>query len=209
MLNVLIVEDHALVREGLLQTILRLGADVRAIGAGDCEQALVHLDANPNFDIVLLDLMLPGMQGTAFLSILRRRFPTVPVVVLTALEDAETVRQVMALGASGYVPKASDSEMMLEALRQVLNGEVFLPTKFQGLLLEADNRKRSTQGITPAQQRVWELLSAGKSNRDISVLLGISEGTTKVHVSAILKALGVENRAQAALAFSAVRPKKR
>jgi DNA-binding NarL/FixJ family response regulator len=207
MLKVLVVEDHALVREGLLATLCGLGAETRTIGVPDANGAIGVLEKE-DVDMMILDLMLPGTKGQTFLPLVRRRFPTVPVVVLSALDDADTVSKVMKAGASGFVSKAGSSTELLDALRAVLAGEIYLPQKLQ----ELTSRSESSQiegkplaqrfGLTAAQARVLDLLAEGRSNRQIGELLGLTEGTVKIHVSAIMKAMGVSNRAEAALLAS-------
>lgn len=198
------IEDHALVREGLLLALKALGeggAAAETQGARDATEALALLERDDDFDLVLLDLMLPGTGGLSFLGVLRKRFPHLPVVVLSALDDVDTVAKVMRLGAAGFVSKASPTEVLLSALREVLHGEIWLPPEYRDL---SDKRKRAKTvaerfGLTKSQARVLELLAEGKSNREIAELLGITEGTVKIHVSAIFKALGVNNRSQALL----------
>jgi DNA-binding NarL/FixJ family response regulator len=207
MLKVLVVEDHALVREGLLATLGGLGAETQTIGVPDANEAIGVLEKE-DIDMMILDLMLPGTKGQTFLPLVRRRFPTVPVVVLSALDDADTVSKVMKAGASGFVSKAGSSAELLTALRAVLAGEIYLPQKLQ----ELTSRSESSQiegkplaqrfGLTAAQARVLDLLAEGRSNRQIGELLGLTEGTVKIHVSAIMKAMGVSNRAEAALLAS-------
>jgi DNA-binding NarL/FixJ family response regulator len=204
MLNLLVVEDHALVREGLLATLKNLGAETRTFGVPDANEAIGILESE-DIDMMILDLMLPGTKGQTFLPLVRRRFPTVPVVVLSALDDADTVSRVMKAGASGFVSKSGSSAELIEALRAVLSGEIYLPPKLQ----EMTSRSESAQGegkslaqrfgLTTAQARVMELLAEGRSNRQIGELLGLTEGTVKIHVSAIIKTLGVTNRSEAAL----------
>ncbi len=200
MLKLLVVEDHALVREGLLQTLAGLEPRTVAIGASEAAEALVQLENNGDFDLIVLDLMLPNLNGMAFLSVLRKRFPDVPVVVLSALDDIETVRKVMTRGASGFVPKSSTGESLLAALRQVLAGEVFLPVQYhEGLAGRRPKTLAERFGLTRSQVSVLELVIEGKSNREIGDLLGLTEGTVKIHVRAIFKALNVTNRPQALL----------
>lgn len=207
MLNLLVVEDHALVREGLLATLKNLGAETRTFGVPDANEAIGVLEKE-DIDMMILDLMLPGTKGQTFLPLVRRRFPTVPVVVLSALDDADTVSRVMKAGASGFVSKSGSSTELLEALRAVLSGEIYLPSKLQELTSRSETAhgegKSLAQrfGLTAAQARVLELLAEGRSNRQIGELLGLSEGTVKIHVSAIMKAMGVSNRSEAALMAS-------
>lgn len=207
MLKVLVVEDHALVREGLLATLCGLGAETQTIGVPDANEAIGVLEKE-DVDMMILDLMLPGTKGQTFLPLVRRRFPTVPVVVLSALDDADTVSRVMKAGASGFVSKAGSSTELLDALRAVLSGEIYLPQKLQELASRSESAQGEGKplaqrfGLTAAQARVLDLLADGRSNRQIGELLGLTEGTVKIHVSAIMKAMGVSNRAEAALMAS-------
>lgn len=206
MLTILVVEDHALVREGLLQTLRNLESNVSTLGAANAEEALAALEQHPEIDLMLLDLMLPDTNGMGLLGALRKRYPATPVVVLSALEDSDTIARAIKSGASGFVPKSSSTAILLGALRSVLDGEVFLPPRFQ----QERGRGRTTAeryGLTAAQTRVLDLLAQGKTNRQIGEILGLTEGTVKIHVSAILKALNVANRAQALLLVN--KPKQR
>lgn len=204
MLRLLIIEDHAMVREGLLQIMRKLGPNVATYEAQDAESAMLLLETEQEFDLVLLDIMLPGTNGLSLLGILRKRFPAVPVVVLSALDDLDTVNRAMRLGASGYVTKSGDGETLLDAVKRVLAGEIYLPAHLQDKLsvslgsgLGRGRTPADRYGLTEGQRRVVELLREGKSNREIGDLLGLTEGTVKVHVSKIFRKLGVVSRAEA------------
>jgi DNA-binding NarL/FixJ family response regulator len=210
MLKLLVIEDHALVREGLLQALKSLGSDVQTQGAADAEAGLEALAASDDVDLVLLDLMLPNTSGMALLGVLRKRFPAIPVVVISALDDPDTVSRAMRQGASGFVPKSSSTATMIDALREVLAGEVYLPPMHRDPGARGTGRGKDVAdryGLTPAQMRVLELLIQGKTNRQIADLLSVTEGTVKIHVSAIFKAMNVTNRSQALLAASKNRVK--
>lgn len=203
-MRILVIEDHALVREGLLLALKALEeADTTAeiIGARDADEATQILEANDDFDLTLLDLMLPGTGGLAFLGVMRKRFPHVPVVILSALDDADTVLKAIRGGAAGFVSKASPTDVLLGALREVLNGEIWLPPEYRELTGKRKRAKTVAEryGLTKSQARVLELLAEGKTNRDIADMLDVTEGTVKIHVSAIFKSLGVNNRSQALL----------
>lgn len=207
MLKVLVVEDHALVREGLLTTLTAIAEDTHTFGAGEANAAITLLES-VDIDLMVLDLMLPGTKGQAFLPVVRRRFPTVPVLVLSALDDADTVAKVMKSGASGFVSKSSSGDELLTAARAVLDGEIFLPDHMRELVDRSEAANNAGQalgqrfGLTGAQSRVLDLLVDGSSNRAIAEILGLTEGTVKIHVSAIMKAMGVANRAEAAVVAS-------
>jgi DNA-binding NarL/FixJ family response regulator len=202
MLKLLVVEDHAMVREGLLQALQGLELGVVALGAADADAGLEILAGCDDVDMVLLDLMLPGTSGMALLGVLRKRFPAIPVVILSALDDADTVSRALRQGASGFVPKSSSTEVMLSALREVLAGDIYLPPKLRDPAARNTGRGKDVArryGLTQGQMRVLELLIQGKTNRQIADLLDVTEGTVKIHVSAIFKAMNVANRSQALL----------
>jgi DNA-binding NarL/FixJ family response regulator len=127
-LRLLVIDDHAMVREGLLLILRRLGPNVVQYEAHDAESALLLLETEKEFDLILLDIMLPGTNGLSLLGILRKRFSAVPVVVLSALEDVDVVNRAMRLGAAGYVTKSCNSDTLLDAIRRVLEGEVYVPS---------------------------------------------------------------------------------
>lgn len=203
-MRILIVEDHAIVREGLvlaLHAVAQPGDSCSVLGAGDVEAATRILEAGDAFDLILLDLMLPGTGGLAFLGVLRKHYPHVSVVLLSAHDDADTVLRAMHQGAAGFVSKSSPTREVIEALRTVLAGEVWLPPEHRKL---NQGRKRAKTiaeryGLTKSQADVLELLAEGKTNQEIADQLALSIGTVKVHVSATFKALGVSSRSQALL----------
>lgn len=203
-MRILVIEDHTLVREGLLLALRALeegSAAAEILGAKDSDEANQILEANDDFDLILLDLMLPGTSGMAYLGVVRKRHPHIPVVILSALDDGETVMKAIRQGAAGFVSKASPTETLLGALREVLAGEIWLPPEYRNLSGKRRRAKTVAErfGLTKSQARVLELLAEGKTNREIGDLLDVTEGTVKIHVSAIFKALNVNNRSQALL----------
>ena len=203
-MRILVIEDHALVREGLmlaLQALETIDDPAEVLGAKDAEEAGQQLESDDNYDLMVLDLMLPGTSGMAFLGVVRKRYPHIPVVILSAMDDVDTVTKAVRSGAAGFVSKASPTAILLGALRDVLAGDVWVPPEYREL---TGKRKRprtiaERYGLTRSQARVLELLAEGKTNREIGTLLDVTEGTVKIHVSAIFKALGVTNRSQALL----------
>lgn len=201
--KILVVEDHALVREGMALSLRGLGDEVTIHEACDAESAVVMLDTEKDFDLALIDLMLPGVSGFSLLTLLRKRYPTTSVIVVSGLDDAGTMHRVIDSGASGFVPKSSSTATLMEAVRQVLNGAIYMPDAearpHSNVRLPTRSSKGALDslGLSEAQRRVFELLTQGKSNREIGDLLGLTEGTVKVHVTHIFRALGVSSRAQA------------
>ncbi len=202
-MRVLVIEDHALVREGMLLALQMLageGEPIEVLGAEHADAATDLLACNDDFDLAVLDLMLPGTSGMAYLGVLRRRYPHIPVVVVSALDDAATALKAVRQGASGFISKASSTDTLLRALRQVLAGEIWLPPEYRDMRPRRQPKTVAARfGLTAAQVRVLELLTEGKTNREIADLLGVAEGTVKIHVSAIFKAMNVGNRSQALL----------
>ncbi len=210
MLKLLVVEDHALVREGLVRLLGQSEEGVTVFESADFESALNVLDNEGEFDLVLLDLALPGIDGFAGLDILRRRYPAMPVAVVSAFDDTPTITRVMNLGASGFIPKAFSGEALLGAVREILAGNLFRPCGQQGARLDdatpVPPSKVSVRpdeiGLTDRQAQVLALMVRGMSNRDIADQLDLSEGTVKIHATAVFKALGVTSRTQALVAVA-------
>ncbi|MGA9961871.1 MAG: response regulator transcription factor [Azonexus sp.] len=211
MLKILIIEDHALVREGLVRLLARIESGVVLRDCADFDSALAVLEGEDEVDLVLLDLALPGIDGFVGLDILRREFPALPVVVVSAFDDAPTINRVMNLGASGFIPKAFSGEALLAALHEVLAGNIFRPDG-AGKAARLDDMpslppagkgvQPSEVGLTERQGQVLALMVRGLSNREIGDYLELSEGTVKIHVTAIFKALGVGSRTQAMVAVA-------
>lgn len=210
MLKLLVVEDHALVREGLVRLLGQIEERATVLESEDFESALTVLDSAGEFDLVLLDLALPGIDGFAGLDILRRRYPAMPVAVVSAFDDTPTITRVLNLGASGFIPKAFSGEALLSAVREILAGNIFRPSGQQGSRLDdatpVPPSKISVRpdeiGITDRQAQVLALMVRGLSNRDIADQLELSEGTVKIHATAVFKALGVNSRTQALVAVA-------
>lgn len=204
MIKLLVVEDHALVREGLVQTLRQLADDVEIVAVADYDGAVAQLENDAHFDLVLLDLGLPGIDGLSCLKAFRKRYPEMPVVILSAFDDAQTVDRAMKSGAASFVPKTYSSERLLSVLREVLAGQVFTPDPVPAASVAIAPPLKTGGGADPADfglsERLAEvlgLMASGKSNRDIAKLLGLTEGTVKVHMTRIFKALRVTSRTQA------------
>jgi len=205
MLKLLVVEDHALVREGLVGLLSQIEDGVQVFESADFESALSVLDNEGDFDLVLLDLALPGIDGFAGLDILRRRYPAMPVAVVSAFDDHPTVTRVMNLGASGFIPKALNGERLLQGVREILAGNIFRPSAQMPARLDdavplapsSISVRPGEIGLTERQAQVLCLMVRGLSNRDIADQLDLSEGTVKIHATAVFKALGVTSRTQA------------
>lgn len=204
-MRILIVDDHTLFREALVLLLAEYHADATLIQAASAPEALGAVELYADFDLILLDMALPGMDGLTLLPELRRRMPTSPIVVLSGTVDSTTARAVLAEGAMGFVHKSAGSQEMRNALDLVLRGEVYMPLS----LLSADDEAAPPPGpggvaasglLTGRQLDVLRLLAEGLPNKRIARELDISAATVKLHVSAILRALHAANRTEAVLA---------
>jgi two-component system nitrate/nitrite response regulator NarL len=210
-LKVLVIDDHPLVQEGVSASLESLADDVTVMAARDAEQGLATAAENPDLDLVLLDLALPGMSGFNLIGKLHERLPSLPVVVLSALEEPENVRHAINAGAMGFVPKSAATRVLIEVLQQVLEGNVTVPLALQSSGPPVSHALPGATGDSPSASepdvalltlRQLEVLSRvcqGKTNKQIATELGLSEKTVKAHVTAIFKVLGVVNRTQAVL----------
>jgi DNA-binding NarL/FixJ family response regulator len=197
-MKVLVVDDHPLVREGLASVIRQLGPETAVLGAGDAADALLLAVDHADLALVVLDLMMPGMDGARALIEFMRRLPDVPVVVLSASEDPADARRVFEHGARGYVPKSAGPGTLLTALRMALNGDLYIPP----LILNAPGGRGPGRlgGLTERQLDVLRRIADGHSNGKIAADLSLSEKTVKSHITSIFKALNVFSRTQAAAA---------
>jgi DNA-binding NarL/FixJ family response regulator len=202
-MKILVVDDHPLIVEALAQLLPQLGPSIEVRGAIDSAEAVAILDNELDVALVLLDLALPGVRGLDFLGDLKLDYPGVPVVVLSATHDQATVMAALGAGAHGFIPKTADAEMLLDATRRVLEGGVYLmPDTTPMPDGDGVHIRPDALGLTARQTDVLKLLVQGKPNKLICRDLRLSEGTVKVHVSAILKALHVHSRTEAIAALA-------
>jgi DNA-binding NarL/FixJ family response regulator len=202
-----IADDHPLFRGAMREAVTTLFAASDVFEAGGFDDLQSLLERESDMDLVLLDLTMPGVRGFSGLLFLRAQFPGVPVVIVSANEEPDVIRRCMEFGASGFLPKTLDVEIMRSAIRRVLDGGVWTPPDVD-LSGRADAATRDLVGrlatLTPQQVRVLMMLSEGLLNKQIAFELKVSEATVKAHVSAILQKLGVESRTQAVIAASKI-----
>ncbi|MBC7908384.1 MAG: response regulator transcription factor [Rhodospirillaceae bacterium] len=201
-MKVLLADDHALFREGVrlvLESLVDGPLDV--VEACDYIQALAVVRAGADVDVGLVDLNMPGMDGFSGIEALKRAAPDLHLVVVSASEDPKDVRRALDCGAHGYITKSSSSAAMLHGIRSVLSGETFISPGLDVPLAHSgpSDTEAAKQALTPRQRDVLAMLRQGKSNKEIARDLDLAEITVKLHVTAILRALGVENRTQAAI----------
>ena len=205
--HIIIADDHPLVRGALRQALSSsLGATIIR-EAGDLASLSKALAADEPVDLVLLDLAMPGVSGFSGLLYLRSQHPEIPVVVVSASEDRAVMRRCIEVGAAGFIPKSTDMGEMRQAIRMVLDGEIWTPADLDTVLppdAVVTDMMRRLSSLTPQQLRVLMMLSQGLLNKQIAFELKVSEATVKAHVSAILQKLGVDSRTQAVIAVSKI-----
>ncbi|MBB3991832.1 response regulator [Croceicoccus naphthovorans] len=202
--RVLIVDDHSLVRDGL-RSILEISfPECDVMEAGSFEEALDALQQADEVDLVLLDITMPDVERLSGLRQLRADFPSTPVVMVTGLNDPIIMRDALAAGAAGFVPKSLKRQAILDALQQVLSGEIYLPDlesvgSDDTRIREDEEIRAKIDSLTPQQRVVLGHLVAGLLNKQIAHELDVSMTTVKAHVSAILQKLNVFSRTQAVI----------
>jgi DNA-binding NarL/FixJ family response regulator len=211
-MKILMVDDHPLMSDAV-KTVLQVVDSSNAVTAvTTLSEACKTLDRTFDFDLVLLDLGLPDSQGLTGLTMLKAKFPEVPVVVMSADRQPELILECLEFGAAGYIPKTCQRDVLINALRLVSSGSVYIPpealAQATSASLQFGRPGSSNQMIfnqlelTQRQQEVLRLILRGLPNKSICKLMDLAEGTVKVHVSAVLKALNATTRTQAVVAAS-------
>ncbi|AWK89894.1 LuxR C-terminal-related transcriptional regulator [Azospirillum thermophilum] len=200
--TIVIGDDHPLVQAALRDALGKAMPEVAIIECGTLDGVMTAVAERPEaIDLVLLDLNMPGTHGFAGLFLMQAHHPTVPVAIISALQDGGTISRALAFGASGYIPKSLSMAAMAEAIRAILSGEVWAPPASAVIPAEADEADlaRRFASLSPQQLRILMMIVDGKLNKQIAADLAVSEQTVKVHVSTILRKLNVVSRTQAAV----------
>ncbi len=211
--KILVVDDHVLIREALRGVFQELEKDLTILEAAGGGEATRIIEANADLDLIVLDLNLPDCDGFGLLEKLSEHYKALPVVVMSAQHDRASVVRALDLGVMGFIPKAGQRQVMLNALRLILDGGVYIPPEILNRDEPAAARPAETQatrlpagtkpedvGLTARQIDVLALIMEGMSNKAICRVLDLAEPTVKNHVTAILKALEVSNRVEAVIA---------
>ncbi|KAF0206203.1 MAG: LuxR family transcriptional [Gallionellaceae bacterium] len=206
-IKVLMVDDHALFRDGMRYVLQQLADEVEVIDSGDFVDGMKQAANNPDLDLTLLDLHMPGSDGAKSILDFHTANPSIPLVVVSGSDQREDIEKVMEYGAMGFISKMSSSKMMLSALRMVLDGGVYLPPQLlqqamAGLDQGAGNADKRTarqnkSGLTTRQMQTLQWLAEGLSNKEISERMSLAEGTVKIHTAAVYQALRVSSRLEA------------
>jgi DNA-binding NarL/FixJ family response regulator len=202
--RVVIVDDHPLFRAALKSAVCAACANGEFFEADSVATLFDLLERQPHVDLLLLDLNLPGAHGFSALAYLRGAYPELPVVIVSALDDATTVQQAMAFGAQGFLSKSAHADSICASVRAVLRGDIVTPAGYRAGGIGLPDRaalevaERLAQ-LTPQQFRVFSKLCSGRLNKQIAYELQITEATVKAHMTAIMRKLGAANRTQTAL----------
>ncbi|HLO76805.1 MAG TPA: response regulator transcription factor [Magnetospirillum sp.] len=204
-MRILLADDHAMVRDGLVPFLERLQPDTAVIEAGNFPEAQAAARANPDLGLAILDLYMPGMEGLNGLAALRREFPNLPIVILSGSTRPEDALQAIEHGACGFVPKTMRGETILGVLRLVLSGEKYIPPFL------FDYREPATPQpvqpvsagsplaqLTPRERDILEMIVDGAPNKVIARQLNLQEVTVKAHLRNMFRKLSVANRTEAA-----------
>lgn len=198
--TIIIADDHPLFRGALRQAVGGMDDAYAIVEAGTFDEARSAAIINPDADVMLLDLAMPGISGFSGLMALRAEFYSLPIIICSATDDSTTVRRALELGASGFISKSSGLDEIRTAIQTVLNGDIASPASLDGGQeqdAEMADLMARLKTLTPQQNRVLGMLCEGLLNKQIAYELGVSEATIKAHVSAILLKLNVDSRTQA------------
>lgn len=203
----LIIDDHPLFRDALQSAIAPAYPKSETLEAASVDEAVDILVSAPSIDLALLDLKIPGVRGFEGLLQLRTQFPKVPIVVISGMEEQRIAKEVISFGAAGFIPKSFKKTELALAIKQVMEGTVYLPPDYDDDPQDEDEQRHADMiqrisQLTPQQLRVLHMLQDGLLNKQIAYELQVSETTVKAHVSEILRKLGVISRTQAAMEAS-------
>ncbi|WP_315811052.1 response regulator transcription factor [Bradyrhizobium sp. SZCCHNR2028] len=205
-MKVLIVDDHALIREALHAVVKQLKRDSVIFEASNGREAVHIVEEHPDISLILLDINLPDRDGFSVLRELRDRYATIAIVILSSSDDQDTVKRAFKLGALGFIPKTTEREVMLNAIKLVFSGGIYIPSeileepaspRLANKLATRDSPKGL--GLTDRQIEVLALLMKGKSNKIIAKTLDMAVPTVKNHITVVLKALNVTSRTEAVI----------
>lgn len=202
--QIIIADDHPLFRQALLGTLKPKLSYTNWLEAQTIAELEQQLQENSDSDLLLLDLNIPGAHGFSTLIHVRNHFPQIPVVVISAHEDHNTISKAMRYGASGFVPKSTPVDDIFSAIMTVLSGDVWLPELFQSNQTDNENCDIASRvaSLTQQQYRILLMFAQGLLNKQIAYDLHVSEATIKAHATAIFRKLDVRNRTQAVIAIA-------
>lgn len=201
-MKILIADDHALFRDGLGMRLEQLYPNMVILQASNFGQALKILEEDKQINLIILDLDMPDMSWETGLAAIRQKAKDTRFVVISASEDIRNIRKALNDGACGYIPKRSEPKILSRALQLILDGGSYLPPELLSTTTPSENKgeaKSKNKTLTARQMQVLKLIAQGLSNKQIAYEMGVSEATVKLHINALLRAIGVTNRTQAVI----------
>ena len=199
-IRIAIADDHPLMRDALASAIGSVAPGATFLEAGTLDATLALVAQTPGPDLLLMDLHMPGADGLSGVRAVRARAPQVPLAVVSADDDPAAVRTMLTLGVAGFIPKTESPAVIASAVCLILAGGVYVPPRLMDRGQPAAKASMASSGLTDRQLAVVRLLARGLSNKAIARELNVSEGTVKVHLLAVFRALDVRNRTSAVLA---------
>ncbi len=207
-MKILIADDHELFLKGLEIILTDFNPSAELVKAKNYTEMINIISKDREFDLILTDLAMPGGIWLEALKEIHEKLPETPIIILSAVFEKEIVQKTLDLGASGYIPKTSSNAVILSAVNLVLSGGVYIPAELLKetpvntfgdlkkieIIPENIDLKEKIKILSPRQLDVLKLVAEGKSNKQIAYELGLTEGTVKLHITAILKILNVYNR---------------
>lgn len=200
-MKILIADDHALFRDGLSMHLEKISPQAVITQTGNFSQALKAVQSVPDMDLIIIDLDMPDMKWEEGLSKLKELSPRSRIVVISASDNSRNIKKALETGISGYIPKRSETKILTSALKLILDGGSYLPPS----VLEhnsptmQDSRRANGKTLTARQAEVLGYVAQGLSNKQIAYNMGVSEATVKLHINALLRAVGATNRTQAVI----------
>lgn len=205
-MQVLVADDHQLFLDGIRHILKKLDTAVDITETTQAERAIEILESGKSFDLILIDLSMPGIDGMSILQRMHERKVWLPLVVVSGEEDSRKIKSALDSGALGFIPKAHNSQQMLSALKDILDGEIYIPEDIEKQINNLETRRPPSEansngalkssGITKRQFEVLQLLAKGYSNKQIATTLFLTEHTVKTHISALFTALDASNRTE-------------
>ena len=205
-LKILIVDDHDLFVDGMCHILKKLADTLEITRSNNAEKTIELLESGMEYDLILIDLAMPGMNGMSILQRMHEKNIWLPIVVVSAEDNPNVIREALNAGALGFIPKIHNSQQMLSALRSILDGDIYVPPEIQKQIETAgthrlpqeaaSNYALKNSGISQRQYDVLKLLAQGYSNKQIATAMFLTEHTVKAHMSALFKCLHAANRTE-------------
>lgn len=198
-----VADDHPLFRNAILGVIQRRYPDSEVSQSINLDNTIAELEKNEETDLLLLDLHMPGSTDLFGLIMVREKFPSIPVAIISAVEESRTISRAMGHGACGYIPKSCSPQDIQDAIQTIMDGGHWVPDEFASTLTPLDNEEKDLAAkiatLTPQQYKVLSYLREGWLNKQIGYEMGVTEATVKAHITAIFRKLGISNRTQAVI----------